>query len=305
MFRRCYLGLKTAAHTPRMLRAKSAALSASGVALIACSAASMAYSVGIGVYGGYYMYKLRNKARATNQKDEKNEKVNGIMTKARRDFALDLNSALKITGNSKQVVVYGFDHCRFTDVYYTLQACANDKNFQLNNIGHWAVTYGPKGNYMHRIQAHNDNVRTKCKTTLTNIVLENYIRFNTGQIPVPVMFCIDIDGNPHPFSVENMLSKDPKMNAIITHKELRRACKLCHHSNPGIQQAADKTFKFVKLNKNNGVYSLEEIPSPCHTSEYNMFLEKRKADAKLQGKNKSWREQLDTHVEAHHRQTKP
>jgi hypothetical protein len=138
---------------------------------------------------------------------------------------------------------------------------------------------------------------------MTNLVLENVKRLRMKETPIPLIFCHDIDDNPKPFKPTDMISKDPKLNAQYSHKELRRAYKLCTHENEEIRNAALATFKFVRL-KNIGkeTYALERIAAPWDAPLFSLSWEARKSISSSQPKSEhvNWRKQLERHVDKIH-----
>ena len=189
-------------------------------------------------------------------------------------------SVSMICQGSDQAMVYGWKHCGYTLVESAIQD--NSDNVSHNSIkktydfnagdpldhGSVLVTTA-EGRKINLIDydAPEYNVNRMCKTGITNVVLENYKRQKEGLSLIPVLFVIDITGNPHPYSSQMLCSKEPKINAQVTHKELRRAFKLCTHPNPKIRRIALETFKFIKIDiKENGTPIPEQIPAPWGTS---------------------------------------
>jgi hypothetical protein len=158
--------------------------------------------------------------------------------------------------------------------------------------------------YLLQHQAPPPNVQKQvigreCKTAITNVVLENYKRKKEGKPLIPVLFCIDIDGNPNPARFDRLAAKHPKFNNQITYKELRRAYKLCTHENPSIRAVALETFKFIKLTKNrDGEYTPMSIAAPWAHSLFSSMWDMRKKVSKSQPKKAyvNWREQLDERI---------
>lgn len=145
----------------------------------------------------------------------------------------------------------------------------------------------------------------KCKTALTNLVLENYKRQQEGLPLIPIVFAIDITKNPKPCRSRNICSKMPGVNGQVTHKELRRAYKLCSHPNPKIRAIALQTFKFVKVKIVKDRVTLEQIPAPWATSVNSPGKVSSTFDACWKARKKSsaskpkpekydWRKQLES-----------
>lgn len=118
-----------------------------------------------------------------------------------------------------------------------------------------------------------------CKATLVNIVFENYKRAQQGLSLIPVFFGIDMDNNPYPTMPHTVCAKDHSLNDKITHKELRRAYKLCF--DPGvaveIQTIARRTFVFLKVKvDDNGSIDFQSIDPVWSSKEWTKAWEQRK-----------------------------
>lgn len=145
------------------------------------------------------------------------------------------------------------------------------------------------------------------KNGLTNIVLENAKRIENGEERniIPLIFCIDVidDGKRKArdrITAQKVFSKEESddrwlgwdYNRLFTNKELRRAYKLCHHSNEKICYAARKTIKLVSLvaqDKNSPKkYHLmsQELPwykSKKAAEEYSKAYQQRIKESKKNG----------------------
>lgn len=195
--------------------------------------------------------------------------------------SIDINSVTSIVKESEEVVIYGFGSCHYEDIYSILTAIL-DRNIRVGLIKlmhDFSVRNTLEGTNISRVQYKGDvgGLKRQCKTTVTNIVLENLLRLQTNKKIIPVIFCIDTDNNPYPFSIENMLTKEAALNFLITHAELRRICKLCTDPDPEIQRAAIETFKFVKVRiMSDKAYQLQEVPAPYASADYQKYLTIRK-----------------------------
>jgi hypothetical protein len=224
-------------------------------------------------------------------------------------FTVDPKSVIAITKEADQVMVYGWGHCNYSEVSQAIRAMSREDDFPIkavygNQMGYptpyeveGSMTLeGRKMNQIFFDISDSDYQMTAriCKTALVNLVLENYKRIKEGKSVIPTLFCIDIDDNPKPFSSERICSKERGMNIQITHKELRRACKLCNHPNAAIREAALSTFKFVKLVDKEGSYALKEIAAPWEDESWKEAWGKRKLQSSSVAKNDefSWRKQL-------------
>lgn len=201
-------------------------------------------------------------------------------------------SVSDVLGKSSTAMVYGFQHCRYTQVSDALESHVNVSRVYDCSLGNdYDPTDGPKqrrlnGESIHQVDSGMRELQTKgksfetqdcnrkCKSGLVNYVLENYRQSKVhGKEISPIIFCIDIQdkdgGNPHPLTSENLLSKTKtvrvsramtlEMNRIVTHSEIRRAYKLCNDPtvDPEIREIARKTFKFVKVNENRQEFAID------------------------------------------------
>lgn len=194
-------------------------------------------------------------------------------TEPRSKF-LDPDSVIQVCGEADQVMVYGWNHCKYKEVRDAISEMACLEHFPIKRIFDYTMGNPFKeacrtleGRDLNNLVFEGTEVYTTpidvelpidlvakvvprtCKTAITNLVLENYKRILEGETPIPLLFCVDIDGNPQPFTIDKMTSKDLHFNTQITYKELRRAYKLCTYGDSRIRLAAEKTFKFVRLRK--------------------------------------------------------
>ena len=186
------------------------------------------------------------------------------------------DSLSKICKGSDQAMIYGWRHCGY---YLMSSGIEFDYQGPIKKAYKYAVgdrtdpTIGEvvttlEGRRMNLIDydTSEKELSRTCKTALANVVLENYKRQKEGLPLIPIIFCIDITNNKQPYSIEKICSKEAKLNGQITHRELRRAYKLCTHPNPKIRAIALQTFKFTKLCVSTVALSLEQIPAPWGTS---------------------------------------
>jgi hypothetical protein len=213
-------------------------------------------------------------------------------------IAFDSKSIAKVSSGSKHVVVYGWSDCHFAN----LKSAINDKAFHDPRYSiRAAYDYSDCAVHSIKIEGreltnlNNSNHRDFFRNGLSNIVFENFKRSKEKKSFIPVIFCMDIDDKHFPFSVENLLSRNPMLNSLITHQELRRACYLSTDPNPDVRKAAEQTFKFVKL-KNTGenTFKLEETTAPYRLSNYNMFLSARNSTSifKSDSAQNPWRQEM-------------
>jgi hypothetical protein len=230
------------------------------------------------------------------------------MSAAAKPF-LDAGSVLSICKGADQAMVYGWSHCKYGEVEDALKLMGKQEDFPIKKVfscriavksSPEAITSTLEGRNMALLPfdeklTYSLYLSRMCKTALTDLVLENYKRSKEKKPLIPVLFCIDIDRNPRPFSIEKMTSRAERLNRQTTHKELRRAYKLCNHEDPEIRQVARETFKFVRLKKAQKTkYALEAIPSPFDSPEFARRWSNRKARSAPSKKPDalSWRKQL-------------
>lgn len=170
---------------------------------------------------------------------------------------LDYCSASDICGDASEVMVYGFQHCRYTQVTEALKEESSPfkKIYDCSIGGPFApeeVLTTLRGTHISQIAIpglDRDNVvrelKQYCKAGLTNMVIENIKRLKLGVPLIPVLFVVDIDGNKYRLQSETIASKE---HTFVTMGELRRAYKLCADPglNPSVKKIANATFKFVK-----------------------------------------------------------
>jgi hypothetical protein len=94
-----------------------------------------------------------------------------------------------------------------------------------------------------------------------------------------------------------MTTKDRKLNRVTTHKELRRAYKLCSHENSAIREVARETIKIVRLRRtDSGTYATDQIAAPWESPEFAACWEARQKLSTSKPKENSWRVQLDRQI---------
>lgn len=225
--------------------------------------------------------------------------------------SLDVDSVKAICKGSEQVMVYGWRHCKYLDVIRILREMSSKEGSPVKKVFDWnagsttligddpRTLEGRKINLIaYQRSSETPQITSRpCKTGMTDLVLENVKRLREKRAPIPLIFCQDIDGNPHEFVPTDMISKNANFNNAYTHKELRRAYKLCTHENEEIRKAALQTFKFVRLkNVSNETYALQPIDAPWETPYFSEFWKVRKglSTSKPKADNENWRKQLET-----------
>lgn len=215
-----------------------------------------------------------------------------------------LDSVMSICKGANQVMVYGWSHCNyvFAAEVISMATTISFLNFPIKKVHNHLIgdpdsrdrrtTHeGRKLNLIAYDKSdYTHGIGRMCKTAITNLVLENYKRAKEGLPLIPVLFCIDIVNNPKPWSIQNICSKAPENNKQITHKELRRAFKLCHLENEEIRRIARETFKFVKV----GEKGLEAIDAPWASPDFARYFSIRKtlSNSKPKTDSYNWSKQL-------------
>jgi hypothetical protein len=209
------------------------------------------------------------------------------------------SSAFKICNNSPQIMIYGFQHCGYEEILYELTGSTSP--FQKIFDGSCGVISEKtlEGSEIQKIGFDSDKSSRAFKSALVNIVFENYKRKKQGKEMIPILFCIDCKNNPYPPYPDTITSKLPFYNQKITHKELRRAYKLCEEfEDPEIRQIARQSFRFVKvINLDDGDRTLELLPAPWQHKDWDTTWSKRMKAPKLsteKSKKTFWRKELAT-----------
>ena len=221
-------------------------------------------------------------------------------------------------------MIYGWSHCGYYELTYGTtgaieKASDSDSPCPIKKLHRYYVATDPglynplaitlEGRKMNLIGFDSDfdkdqYLGRKCKTAITDIVLENYKRKKEGLPLIPIVFAIDITGNPQPYSIDKICSKKSKINKQVTHKEIRRAYKLCTHPNPHVRAIALETFKFVKVCVKDKAPTLEQIPAPWGTTvespekvsaKFAAFWEERRQNTTSKPKpdKHNWSKQLE------------
>lgn len=230
--------------------------------------------------------------------------------------------ALESLAKYPRVAVYGYRDCEYLTIIVSLReagklvstyCCADtDKPLpmELSLPGGRTIEQLPLKTGIEDVQMS--------KTGLNNIVLENAKRILLNETRkehhplIPILFCIDIDGNRHKLpNIQSVASKDKATNGLVTSKELRRALKLTLHTDKTISEAAKQTFHFVKVHTSEKIiveedekvrlvtYSFEEIDKPWGDKaddelikEYESIRGKNPTLAEGRGFKSEWRNQL-------------
>lgn len=235
---------------------------------------------------------------------------------------LDFESVKEICGESKQAMVYGFARCRYEDVarrlkeegspiqkVYDCSLGGIDTEGRAVASSEYITTI--EGRLMTQIpfpllDRHPQGISRPSKAGVTNLIFENYKREKEKLLLIPCIFCIDIDDNPIPFSIENVTNNENSDgDTSIALKELRRGYKLCcTFDDADVRRVANATFKFVKLAKiGEDAYKLQLLRAPWEHPDWEKLWEARKAKPKrvdrleLEGYETDWRTQLKQAIE--------
>ncbi len=234
---------------------------------------------------------------------------------------LDLDSFRVVTNSASQVMVYGFGHCKYLQLIYTLQKSAPqivDKVFECSignsyDLPNYKLPDEFRTTSEKRLiaqfkaepldgivddQQWGEKFCTRvCKTGSLNLIFENFLRRNQGLPIIPFIIAIDITDNKFPYNPADFASSDPAVNSLVTHSELRRCYKLANEfPDSRIRAIASETFRFVKIEIQAGVHYLRAIePFWVQPSWQKAWIERKEtvSPAKLKFfKEFPWREQL-------------
>jgi hypothetical protein len=254
--------------------------------------------------------------------------IGGFMSiRLSETFCLNIESVVKVIGkDTKQAVVYGFQHCKYTQVHLAIDQKPDSPLLKVfdsvigNDVDRsiipreYLTTLEGKEIYQIRSDAGDPRLPVpkqcarRCKAGLVNLVFENYKRIKQGLKPIPLLFVIDITNNRCPLTSENICSKTKtkgvtqtfsiSMNSVVTHEELRRAYKLCNEKDLGkeINQVARQTFKFIKVFQNGAEneFGIVEIAAPWDKPDWATLWERRMIESahSIDPQKHCWRMQL-------------
>ena len=158
---------------------------------------------------------------------------------------LDTTNIKDILGSSTEAVVYGWAKCSYRSVLESLRYFHSP----LRAVYDYELAFAEFGSLPDRSEREVTSIHQLCKTSMDEIVFENYKRKKEGKPIIPIIFCVGSDLDPKDiFRSEKIASKRRANNQQVTHSELRRAYKLaCEFDDPELRAAAEETFKFVKL----------------------------------------------------------
>ncbi len=212
----------------------------------------------------------------------------------------------KVCHPSQQLMVYGWAHTDYTEVIDFLKCIDEDTNTSIRK--YFDCWLGDKfkkdarvttleGRKMERIEYDSipnaEHCAKMCKSAIVNLVLENCKRIKDALCLIPLLFCIDIDNNPYPKTVDSIATRNSPDNGNVTNKELRRIYKLCHFKDDFISSVALKMVKFVKVHINTqNEYEFEELKPFWEDPKWSDLWELRQKSKKIKSKVHRWESQL-------------
>jgi len=210
---------------------------------------------------------------------------------------LDIEFYNACTDGAREVMVYGWGHCHFTEIQNMLESgFMGDKKNGLTDtkIKLHTCTLGdpsrkPKtfetldGRTIETIAVqpslYEDPHGHLCKAGITNLVFENLKRKTLDLAIIPCLFIIDITKNRYPSSSKTILSRDKKLNKLVTHQEIRRCFriqKLADQSGDGaLRDVCEETFVFVKVDIKKGRWCLKRLKAPWQEKKWDKLWKKR------------------------------
>src|SRR5579885_1270294 len=114
---------------------------------------------------------------------------------------LDIDSVKEVLHGSDQAVVYGTRTCKYTQVQDAIADLALSKKIKVKKLYNWELSQYESGPFCSTAEDRNmsllsykktyiepKSITRPCKTTLTDLVLENYKRIDEGKAVIPVLF---------------------------------------------------------------------------------------------------------------------
>lgn len=173
-------------------------------------------------------------------------------------ISFDIESVNKLCGEATQVLVYGYECCKYDKVIdcFKRVLIGND-SIKIKRCFDVELGETLEGRNMCVIDGEK-----QWKDALVELVFENYLRIHEGKEIIPLIFCVDIDDNIYKYKIDSVTEKSHR----FTDAELRRCYKLMYDlgkdgTAAALSKVATATFKFVKLvkNKDNANYSFETV----------------------------------------------
>jgi hypothetical protein len=239
-------------------------------------------------------------------------------------FDLDYKSVKQICGPSKQTVVYGWKRCEYRNIMMALEHCKSPIKIFDYALGKPDIQNTTLEGYefskipVNKLADTEEKLTSRyCKNAIVNLILENYKRKKLGLNIIPLIFCIDIEGNNHPSTATTICSREPFLNELITHSELRRCYKLCNeNTSDEIKTIANETIKFVKVtiecnaqakkitSHTKNIAKLIEIPPFWESDDWHNEWYKRQRTKEIKPEKPEkyrWRAQLAKKVESYNK----
>lgn len=220
---------------------------------------------------------------------------------------LDEKSIRDICNGSEEAMIYGFGHCGYGPLCIKLNEIKSLKKILDCTVGNHLHEFKTlEGRKIEQIEIPLPNkdesqeyvsyCKRMCKAGITNLILENYKRYNKGLSLIPIIFSIDSDE----FTADPryITTRQIPFNQYLTNQELRRAFKLCFDvDDENLRLIAKKTFKFIKLvSLKEGHYKFENTTPIWERKAWESSWKERKDTSKQFKKNDKfdWRKQLIT-----------
>jgi hypothetical protein len=202
---------------------------------------------------------------------------------------LDFDSVKNIIGDSKQVMVYGWNHCHYIAITSALEFSKEsflEKVFNFQVGDECALnTETLEGREIEKLTVHiKPEKRTHriSKNGITNLLLENYKRIKKCEKIIPLVFCLDADGNIYDINSDTLTSKHAYLNNLITNSELRRCYKLHRElqDSPNeefqeLAKIAKVMLKFVKVTRDGEKAILQQLPAIWDLPNISQAMKKR------------------------------
>lgn len=230
------------------------------------------------------------------------------LSNSNNSYIFDVNSIKEICQNSNQVMVSGRYPCgvdELTDFlnYHPKSPAKIAYDFELGdqNKLHWTT----EGRLFTKISYHRDwdlieDITRQFKAAIVNLMIENLKRQQENLPLIPFIYCFDRDGYDWKLKPRDIAARDQD-EKIITNSELRFCYKICCElkSNPllaPVAKVAEKTLKFVKLEKHGKRYLLKEIDPFWNSPQWTFARfdrESTKVPKLPEQTNSGWRMQLE------------
>ncbi|WP_019217767.1 hypothetical protein [Legionella tunisiensis] len=181
---------------------------------------------------------------------------------------IDIQAVKDLCGNSKEVVVYGFNFFNYQQLYNAINSDGSIKAYNSDDYEYKNdVKVSNSHSYSH-LYAH-------FKFILNDLLLENYKRQQKGEPLVPLIFVVGLNNNQYDKSRIFERANDPSDKGV-TLTELRRCYKLANEFGKEMTEVAQKTFQFVQLIGSDKGYKLETVEPFWKDEQWKKGWEERK-----------------------------